>query len=62
MLLVVWIVVGVLTVVALGALGYGLQGARTRLAREVTAFQREVRPLLDQVAQPPGRVARMEER
>jgi type II secretory pathway pseudopilin PulG len=46
LLLVVWIVVGVLAVVVLGALAYGVQGARTRLAREVTAFEREVRPLL----------------
>ena len=46
LLLVVWIVVGVLALVVLGALAYGVQGARTRLAREVTAFEREVRPLL----------------
>ena len=46
LLLVVWIVVGVLAVVVLGALAYGVQGARTRLAREVTAFEGEVRPLL----------------
>jgi hypothetical protein len=46
LLLVVWIVVVVLAVVVLGALVYGVQGARTRLAREVTAFEREVRPLV----------------
>ncbi len=50
MLLVVWIVVGVLALVVLGVLLHGVQGARTRLAREITAFEREVRPVLDQVA------------
>ena len=62
LLLVVWIVVVVLAVVVLGALAYGVQGARTRLAREVTAFEREVRPLLDQVASTQERVARKDER
>ena len=62
LLLVVWIVVGVLAVVVLGALAYGVQGARTRLAREVTAFEREVRPLLDQVADTSERVARTDDR
>jgi len=61
-LLVVWIVVGVLAVVVLGSLAYGVQGARTRLAREVTAFEREVRPLLDQVADTSERVARTDDR
>ncbi len=50
LLWVVWVVVVVLAVVVLGALAYGVLGARARLAREVTAFEREVRPLLDQVA------------
>ena len=62
LLLVVWIVVGVLSLVVLGALAYGVQGARTRLAREVTAFEREVRPLLDQVADTSERVARTDDR
>ena len=62
MLLVVWIVVGVLAVVVLGALAYGVQGARVRLAREVTAFEREVRPLLDQVTSTADRVARTDDR
>jgi type II secretory pathway pseudopilin PulG len=61
-LLIVWIVVGVLAVVVLGALAYGVQGARVRLAREVTAFEREVRPLLDQVADTTERVGRTDDR
>jgi hypothetical protein len=62
LLLVVWIVVGVLALVVLGALAYGVQGARTRLAREVTAFEREVRPLLDRVAETTERVGGTDDR
>ena len=62
LLLVVWIVVGVLSLVVLGALAYGVQGARTRLACEVTAFEREVRPLLDRVADTTERVGRTDDR
>lgn len=50
LLLVVWVVVVVLSVVVLGALAYGVLGARARLAREVSAFEREVQPLLDRIA------------
>lgn len=50
LLLVVWVVVVVLCAVVLGAVAYGVLGARARLAREVTAFEREVRPLLEQAA------------
>ncbi len=46
LLLVVWIVVVVLSAVVLGAVVFGVLGARARLAREVSAFEREVRPLL----------------
>ena len=48
MLLIAWIVVVALCAVVLGALAYGVLGARTRLAREIVAFEREVRPLLEQ--------------
>lgn len=57
LLLVVWIVVVVLSVVVLGALAYGVLGARARLAREVTAFEREVRPLIERVAATSERAA-----
>lgn len=57
LLWVVWGVVVVLSVVVLGALAYGVLGARARLAREVTAFEREVQPLLDQVAGTAARVS-----
>ena len=58
LLWVVWIVVVVLAVVVLGALAYGVLGARASRAREVTAFEREVQPLLDQVAATAERAAR----
>jgi hypothetical protein len=51
LLLVVWIVVVVLAVVVLAVITYGVLGARARLAREVTAFDREVRPVLEQFQQ-----------
>ena len=46
--LIVWIVVGVLALVVLGAIGYGVLGAAGRLRRELEAAERDVRPLLDQ--------------
>ena len=58
LLLVVWIVVVVLSVVVLGALAHGVLGARARLAREITAFEREVQPLLEQAAGTAQRAAR----
>jgi hypothetical protein len=48
-LLVVWIGVAVIALVVLGAVGYGVFGAFSRLDREVAAFDREVRPVLEQV-------------
>jgi len=44
-----WIVVIVLSLVVLGAVAYGVFGALSRLGREVASFEREVRPLLEQV-------------
>jgi len=48
-LLIVWIAVVVLTLVVLGGVAYGVVGAFTRLGREATALEREVRPVLQQV-------------
>jgi hypothetical protein len=56
-LLVVWAVVVVLALVVLGGIGYGLFGAFARLGREATAFDRDVRPLLEQVRQTAARAA-----
>ena len=46
--LIVWIVVVVLSLVVLGAIGYGVVGAAGRLRRELAAAERDVRPLLEQ--------------
>ena len=46
---IVWGVVVVLALVVLGAIGYGLAGAFGRLTREVAAAERDVRPVLDQI-------------
>jgi hypothetical protein len=48
-LLIVWITVVVLALVVLGAVAFGVVGAFTRLGREATALEREVRPVLQQV-------------
>jgi hypothetical protein len=47
-LLIVWIVVGVLALVVLGAIGYGVLAAAGRLGRELEAVERDVRPLIQQ--------------
>jgi hypothetical protein len=49
LLMVVWIAVGVLTVVVLGSLAYTTVGALQRLGREAAALDRDVRPVLDQL-------------
>jgi hypothetical protein len=48
LLLIVWIVVVVLSLVVLGAIGYGVLGAAGRLGRELQAAERDVRPLIQQ--------------
>jgi hypothetical protein len=48
-LLIVWIVVVVLALVVLGGVAYGVFGAFARLGREVASFEREARPVLQQV-------------
>ncbi len=45
----VWIAVVVLALVVLGAVGYGLVGALTRLRREVEGAQRDIAPVLEQL-------------
>ena len=49
MLTFVWIGVAVLGLLGLGAVAYGVFGAFARLGREVAQFDREVRPVLEQV-------------
>ena len=49
MLLIVWIAVVVLALVVLGGVAYGVFGAFSRLGREMASFERDVRPVLQQV-------------
>jgi hypothetical protein len=48
-LLIVVLALVVLALVVLGAVAYGVFGAFSRLGREVATFEREVRPVLEQV-------------
>ena len=49
LLLWVWIAVGVLAVLVLGGLAYGLLGAAGRLRREIAGAERDLRPVLEQL-------------
>ncbi|SDD26093.1 hypothetical protein SAMN05660690_3814 [Geodermatophilus telluris] len=57
LLLVVWIAVGVLALVVLGALVHGVLGALQRLGRELEAAERDVRPVLAQAQATAARAA-----
>lgn len=45
----VWVVVVVLALVVLGGVAYGLQGAFTRLQREIRGAEQDLRPVLEQL-------------
>ncbi|SFN89941.1 hypothetical protein SAMN05660359_00511 [Geodermatophilus obscurus] len=60
MLWVVWIAVVVLSLVVLGVIGYGLLGAFGRLARELQAAERDVRPVLEQAQGAAARAAALQ--
>ncbi|MGY1605450.1 hypothetical protein [Geodermatophilus sp. SYSU D00815] len=57
LLLVVWIAVGVLTLVVLGSLAYLTLAALRRLGREASALDREVRPVLEELQRAVARAA-----
>lgn len=57
LLLVVWLVVGVLAVLVLGGVAYGVLGAAARLRREVEAVDRDLRPVLEDVQRTAARAA-----
>ncbi len=61
MLWVVWIVAVVLSLVVLGTIGYGLLGAGRRLARELQAAERDVRPFLEQARAAAARAAALQD-
>jgi hypothetical protein len=56
--LIVWIVVVVLSLVVLGAIGYGVLGAAGRLGKELEAAEREVRPVLQRAQETAARAAK----
>ena len=60
LLTVVWIAVAVLALVVLGVLVYGLLGAAGRLRREITALEREVRPLLTEAQAAAARAGQLQ--
>ena len=60
LLTVVWIAVAVLALVVLGVLVYGLLGAAGRLRRELTALEREVRPLLTEAQAAAARAGQLQ--
>jgi hypothetical protein len=57
LLLVVWIAVGVLAVLVLGGVAYGVLGAAGRLRREVEAVDRDLRPVLEEAQRTAARAA-----
>ena len=57
LLLIVWIAVAVVVLVVLGSIVYGLVGAMKRLGREVSALDRDLRPVLAQVQEAAARAA-----
>lgn len=59
---IVWIVVAVLALLTLGVLVYGVQGARIRLARELTALDAEVTPVAGRLQEALAAASRARER
>ncbi|HEX2073427.1 MAG TPA: hypothetical protein VHF92_06550 [Geodermatophilus sp.] len=57
LLLAVWIAVVVLAVGVLGSLAYSVLGALQRLDRETAAFDRELRPVLEELQATAARAA-----
>ena len=58
----VWVGVAVLSVVVLGGLVYGVLAAMKRLAREMAALDRDLRPVLGDVQQALARAAEAADR
>jgi hypothetical protein len=57
LLVVVWTAVAVLAVVVLGSLAYLTLGALSRLRREASALDAEVRPLVEELQRTAARAA-----
>jgi hypothetical protein len=61
-MLVVWIVAGLVVLAVLGSVLFGLAGSLRRLGREMTAFERELAPVLAQAQRTAARAAAVRER
>jgi Sec-independent protein translocase protein TatA len=61
-MVVVWVVAGLVVLAVLGSVLFGLAGSLRRLGRELSAFEREVRPVLAQAEQAAARAAAARER
>ena len=61
-MLVVWIVAGLVVLAVLGSVLFGLAGSLRRLGRELSAFDRELQPVLAQAQQTAARAAAVRER
>ena len=61
LLLIVWIAVGVVAVIVLASVGFGLLGSLKRLGREAAALDRELRPVLTQAQELSARAGRRQD-
>ena len=62
LLLIVWIVAGLVVLVVLGSVLFGVVSSLRRLGREVAAFQSEVQPVLEQAQRSAARAEAVRER
>ena len=61
-LLVVWIVAGLVVLLVLAGVLFGVFGSLRRLSTELTAFERELRPVTEQAQRTAARAAAVRER
>jgi hypothetical protein len=61
-MLVVWIVAGLVVLAVLGSVLFGLAGSLRRLRRELSAFERELQPVLDEAQGAAARATALRER
>ena len=61
-MLVVWVVAGLVVLLVLGSVLFGVLGSLRRLSGELTAFERELRPVVEQAQRTAARAAAVRER
>jgi predicted Holliday junction resolvase-like endonuclease len=62
LLLIVWVVTGLVVLVVLGSVLFGVVSSLRRLGREVAAFRSELQPVLEQAQRSAARAAAVRER